>query len=143
MDIHIDIVVNPKQSLIKRLCEHMKMSYQAVNPRFFDDPHNILLVAYTEKDRPCGMLYAYALERMETIRPMMMIYAVEVIASYRKRGIGFMLMERLEEIARDMDCSKVFLITNDDNTAAKALYEKEGYGRPTMDDILYSKKLDK
>jgi len=48
---------------------------------------------------------------------------VDTCANQRRKGVGRALMERLLEIAREADCEEVWLGTESDNVAAKALYQ--------------------
>ena len=51
-----------------------------------------------------------------------------VAASFRRRGVGRALIERIERIARDGGATEVIILTGADNTAAQALYRGMGYG---------------
>ncbi len=48
---------------------------------------------------------------------------VDTCANQRRRGVGKALMQRLLKIARESDCEEVWLGTESDNVAAKALYQ--------------------
>ena len=49
-----------------------------------------------------------------------------VSKSYRRRGIGKLLMEHLLKVAVDTDCSRVEWTTDEDNTEAQRFYQKLG-----------------
>ena len=136
MVTHIDIVIRPDDQLIRTLSRRAGMRFEQVNHRFFDNEHNILLVAF-KGGEPLGFLYAYCLERMERKRPMMFLYAIDVFAGYKRQGIGTQLIEKLKEVAEDMGCTEIFVLTNDHNKAAKALYQKCGGVRENTDDVMF------
>lgn len=49
-----------------------------------------------------------------------------VSKSYRRHGIGKLLMEQLFKVAVDTDCSRVEWTTDDENTEAQRFYEQLG-----------------
>lgn len=52
---------------------------------------------------------------------------IAVDERYRRRGIATALFERLAVGAKERGASKMFLNVRDDNSAARALYEKIGF----------------
>jgi ribosomal protein S18 acetylase RimI-like enzyme len=55
------------------------------------------------------------------------IYSLGVVPTERKSGLGQQLVEMLEEIARKNGCTAVTLEVDSQNTAAIALYRKNGF----------------
>ncbi len=55
------------------------------------------------------------------------IYSLGVLPTERKSGLGRQLVEMLEEIARKNGCTAVTLEVDSHNTAAIALYRKNGF----------------
>lgn len=49
--------------------------------------------------------------------------------SFRGRGVGSFLMDRLEEMARQSGAKRVTLMVSDFNTGARAFYRRRGYRR--------------
>ena len=102
---------------------------------FLAEDRNHLHVAF-DGDRPVGMLLAYELDRRHGARKMLFIYEIGVDADYRRRGIGRELMRRAADLARERGISRGFLITDDGNEAALALYRGEGAIRERDDDVV-------
>ncbi len=70
-----------------------------------------------------------------------MVYHLAVEASFRKRGVGSLLMEELERRLRDKGCLRCYLLVTTDNENAIAYYERHGWGR--MDYLyVYGKDLE-
>ncbi|HLS95021.1 phosphinothricin acetyltransferase [Sphingobacterium allocomposti] len=63
---------------------------------------------------------------------------VVVDATYRGKGIGRKLIERLLELARDMQLTEVLLFTEDHRIAARTLYESLGF--KTKDSTIYIRR---
>ena len=58
----------------------------------------------------------------------MFLYELAVDEPFRRRGIGRALVERLAALAREAGCYGMWVITDDDNAAARATYEGSGWG---------------
>ncbi len=56
----------------------------------------------------------------------MFLYELAVDEPFRRRGIGRALVERLADLARTADCYGMWVVTDEDNTAARATYEGTG-----------------
>jgi len=59
--------------------------------------------------------------------PTVILHDLSVIPQARGRGIGRLLMNAVEEQARQRGCAKVMLEVRDDNTVARSLYDSSGY----------------
>ena len=86
-----------------------------------DDPYEVgSLEEYPEVVRP--------LVELEAMAPgSWYINAVAVSPDFRRRGIGTMLMNHAEELARDAGTAEISLIVADENRGAVDLYKKLGY----------------
>jgi ribosomal protein S18 acetylase RimI-like enzyme len=62
-------------------------------------------------------------------RPLVNIHDIFVDSSVRGRGIGAMLLERIEDKARTMNCCGITLEVREDNHVARSLYRKVGFDR--------------
>ena len=62
-------------------------------------------------------------------RPLLNIHDVFVDLSVRGRGIGAMMLERIEARARDLNCCRITLEVREDNRVARGLYRKVGFDR--------------
>jgi ribosomal protein S18 acetylase RimI-like enzyme len=92
--------------------------------RFLAEPGHHLLVAY-DADRPVGFVSG-----VETTHPdkgtEMFLYELAVDEPARRRGIGRALVEALAALARERGCYGMWVLTDDDNVAARATYSRAG-----------------
>jgi ribosomal protein S18 acetylase RimI-like enzyme len=92
--------------------------------RFLDGEGHHLLVAY-EGERPVGFVSG-----VETTHPdkgtEMFLYELAVDEHFRRRGIGRALVEELASVAHAAGCYGMWVVTEDDNVAARATYEGTG-----------------
>ena len=77
-----------------------------------------------------GWVYGYELPRLDRDENMWVLYEIDVAESHRRRGIGKSLLQRYCETAD----GPVWLVSNESNTAAMALYA-DGE-RPNDDDVM-------
>ena len=94
--------------------------------------HHLAIVAL-EGRTPVGWVYGYELPRVERDEAMVLLYEIDVAASHRRRGIGTELVRRF----RDLAGAPVWLLTNESNAAAMALYRGAGGVRPHDDDAMF------
>jgi ribosomal protein S18 acetylase RimI-like enzyme len=77
------------------------------------------------------------------------IKRMRVHPNFQRRGLGRLLLRRLEERAQALGCQTIRLDTTDEQTAARRLYERSGYretGRRQTDRFLfidYAKTLER
>ena len=90
---------------------------------FLDDTHICVYMAY-EDQQVCGYVLAYLLPRMDLGNDMMLIYHCFVKEEYRHRHIAQTLMDLTIKDAESLNIHYTFLITQDTNDAANALYTK-------------------
>lgn len=69
-----------------------------------------------------------------------MVYHLAVDDSYRKKGIGTMLMNELEKRMKQKGCIRSYLLVTHDNVDAIRFYETKGWEQ--MDLLIYGKDLD-
>ena len=58
--------------------------------------------------------------------PELWINEVGVAATYRERGIGTALLDALFDHSRALGCAEAWVLTEEDNTAARRLYARAG-----------------
>lgn len=88
--------------------------------RFVDDPGHALVFALWQ-----GAVVGFASGAVllhPDKRPTFFVNEVGVRPSMQRRGIATQMCTRLFEIARDLGCHGVWLATEADNVAARALY---------------------
>jgi ribosomal protein S18 acetylase RimI-like enzyme len=89
------------------------------------DPRTLLLVAF-DGESPVGFVLAHELPRRWKDRSKLFVYEVDVVESHRRRGIGTALLARLAELARERGVRIGFVLTEEDNVPANALYRSAG-----------------
>ncbi|MFF2348510.1 GNAT family N-acetyltransferase [Kitasatospora sp. NPDC058115] len=92
--------------------------------RFLADERHHLLVAYVD-DAPAAMVTG-----VETTRPDrgtgMFLHELGVDARFSGRGIGPALTSALADLARDLGCSGMWVVTEADNPVARSVYRSAG-----------------
>ncbi len=68
-----------------------------------------------------------------------MVYHLAVETSYRKKGLGALLMQQLEDRLRSKGCIRSYLLVTRDNLEAIRFYEDTGW--EMMDLFIYGKDL--
>lgn len=115
---------------------------RAINARFEDslvnaflgDPNSICLTAW-QKDEFAGWITGYRLQRFREVQ--VLLYEIDVVDSFRQRGVATKLIEKLEESARRLGASEIWVLTAEDNTPAMGLYAKTGFQRERMNDVFW------
>ena len=100
--------------------------------------HNIIVQIAYENDKVCGYTLSYRLPRMDNGNDMMEVYHCFVDPEYQRQHIATNLMNNMLDYARKERIHYFMLITQTDNDAANALYQKlGGYLHPTNKNIYY------
>jgi ribosomal protein S18 acetylase RimI-like enzyme len=89
------------------------------------DPRTLMLVAF-DGERAVGLVLAHELPRRHGDRSELFVYDVEMAETHRQRGIASALLARLAELARERGIRVGFVLTDEDNVAANALYRSAG-----------------
>jgi len=63
---------------------------------------------------------------------MLYLHNLEVVEQCRRQGVGRELLRSFMEAGAQLGASKMFLITGEDNRAARSLYESMGAGLATQ-----------
>ena len=92
--------------------------------RFLAEDGHHLLVAY-EEGRAVGFVSGVEVTHPDKGTEMF-LYELAVDEPFRRRGIGRALVERLAGVARQAGCYSMWVITDEDNEAARATYEGAG-----------------
>jgi GNAT superfamily N-acetyltransferase len=101
--------------------------------RFLGESGHHLLIAYDEA-RAVGFVSGVEVTHPDKGTEMF-LYELGVDEPFRRRGIGRALVERLSQLARDVGCYGMWVITDDINRAARAIYEGSG-GVPRTDQVM-------
>ena len=83
--------------------------------------------------QPAGFVWGHLLPRYDRA-PMLLLYSIDVAATHRQAGIGTALIEAM----RTCDPGGgMWVLTNEANRAAIALYAGAGATRPHADDVMF------
>ena len=97
--------------------------------RFLDSAGHVLFIAYDD-EVPVGFVSG-----VETTHPdkgtEMLLYELALAERSRRRGIATALVTALREFARDQGCDGMWVLTDDDSTAARATYQATDAKPPT------------
>jgi ribosomal protein S18 acetylase RimI-like enzyme len=102
---------------------------------FLADERHHLLIAYVD-DRPAGFVTGVELFHPDKPKPEMFLYELGVDEPFRGRGIATALLQRLVDLSQQRGCGTMFVLTDEDNAAARATYTKAG-GEPEPAGIMF------
>ncbi len=92
--------------------------------RFLDDERHHLLLGYVD-DQPAG--FVSAVEVFHPDKPSeLFLNEIGVIDGARRRGVARALIEELKRVGRERGCVGIWVLTDEDNTAAMSLYRSTG-----------------
>jgi ribosomal protein S18 acetylase RimI-like enzyme len=92
-----------------------------------EDPHTLLLVLSTQ-DTICGSaMMTLCLDAMFQNQPFAVIENVVVAPESRRSGAASALLEELERMAIERDCSKILLASGVERVPAHAFFRSRGY----------------
>ncbi|HKP16467.1 MAG TPA: GNAT family N-acetyltransferase [Gemmatimonadaceae bacterium] len=103
---------------------------------FLADPRHHLVVARSD-GIVVGMASAVDYVHPDKA-PQLWINEVGVSPAYRRRGIGRRLVERLVELATELGCTEVWVLTDTGNAAANRLYAAAGAEVPPAASLMYT-----
>jgi len=91
---------------------------------FLRDPRHHICVA---RDRGVVVGFVSAVHYIHPDKPTQLwINEVGVAATHHKRGIAKALLERMFALGKELKCSEAWVLTDEDNAAARALYRSAG-----------------
>lgn len=117
---------------------HVREALGLTHEFLLNRPGNQVVIAETAAGERVGLLWLGVNRNLVTGEEEAWIYNVSVAAEHQGRGIGRLLMEHAEELARDAGFDTLGLMVSSHNDRARALYEKLSF-RAT--NILMRKKL--
>jgi ribosomal protein S18 acetylase RimI-like enzyme len=101
---------------------------EAVDPRFWAeflaDPRHHLVVALDD-DVVVGMASAVHYVHPDK-PPQLWINEVGVAPSHQRRGLARTMLDSLLVVGRDLGCTEAWVLTDEDNAAARAAYRSAG-----------------
>jgi ribosomal protein S18 acetylase RimI-like enzyme len=101
------------------------------------DVRTLMLVAF-DNEQPVGFVLAHELPRRHGDRSELFVYEIDVAETHQRRGIGKALLARLAELARERRIRVGFVLTDEDNFPANALYRSAGATMRTVVECEFS-----
>lgn len=89
------------------------------------DERTLFLVAF-DGERPMGFVLAHELPRRHGDPSNLLVYEVDVAERYRRGGVGKALLDELATVARRRGIREGWVLTDEDNHPATALYRSAG-----------------
>jgi ribosomal protein S18 acetylase RimI-like enzyme len=108
---------------------------------FLLDNARYLLLAL-ERGHVVGSLNGYALRHPDRREPAFLLYEIDVREECRNRGIGKALVNWFIAEARSAGAFEVWVVTNQSNGPAMAMYRHCGLRRPNSDDVMLDMTFD-
>ena len=87
---------------------------------------SLVLLALVD-DAPVGIATCFFGLSTFRARPLLNIHDLAVLPQYRGQGVGTALLNAVEDHARRKGCCKLTLEVLDDNTPARAVYQRFGF----------------
>ncbi|MGH2784052.1 MAG: GNAT family N-acetyltransferase [Actinomycetota bacterium] len=108
-------------------------------------PTTVILLAFAG-DEPAGIATCFLGFSTFSGRPLLNIHDFAVAPAFRGQGVGRVLMEAVEDKARELGATKLTLEVGEKNTPARAVYERAGFSQPDDTEagalIFYTRMLD-
>ena len=92
-----------------------------------EDPNTLLLVAYADGSILATASVTFCIDAMYQEQPFGLIENVIVTAAARLKGVGRTLMEAINAVALERDCSKLMLLSHAQRLAAHDFFSKCGF----------------
>ena len=96
-------------------------------PGLQQHPTSLVFLAFDDAI-PVGVAVCFVGFSTFAARPLINIHDLAVMPDSRGRGIGRLLLERVEAKGRELGCCKLTLEVREDNHRAQRLYQRFGFG---------------
>jgi ribosomal protein S18 acetylase RimI-like enzyme len=107
---------------------------------FLRDPSSFVLGVFID-DAPIGLAWGLQM-RSPSGRLTTYVHELDVHGSWRRQGVGSVLITEAMALARRLGSTKFWLSTGGHNETAQALYESLGGDRKPLGDVNYWWNLD-
>ena len=89
-------------------------------------PFAFSILAYVE-GKPAGLINCFTVFSTFKCQPVINIHDLAVLKEFRKQGISQLMLEKVEDIARNKNACKITLEVLENNLPARNAYEKFGF----------------
>ena len=103
--------------------------------RFLADPDNLLVVG-RHQGVIVGFLTAYRLQRFDARGAEVLLYEIGVDEAHRRHGVARAMIELMLAWAAEGGATESWVLTEDDNVAALALYAATGAERDDLGTVM-------
>jgi aminoglycoside 6'-N-acetyltransferase I len=88
------------------------------------DPTYLMVVVLDDAGKILGRVYGNVLHRHTGSD--LLLYEVDTLPDHRRKGVALAMLESLKRLVRERDYGEMWVLTEGDNIAARALYGKAG-----------------
>ena len=134
--IHIHLAMDALQKIHNR-----KEASVSTMRAFLQRPENVLLLA-CQGDQVIGSLNGYSLGHPDRQSPQFLLYEIDVLPPFQKKGVGQALVNAFVDVARHSQAFEVWVLTNTSNEAAMKMYLKCGFNQKNKDDVMLNIMLE-
>lgn len=113
---------------------------QEATARLLGDSRTHFLVA-EDNGEVLGFLMAHELLRRHGTERMAVLYEIGVRADCRRQGIGRLLLRHFADLCKARAIRSAFVLTEDSNPEAMALYAGCGWLRERRDDVVFTTRF--
>ncbi len=110
--------------------------------QFLDSPMDHVVLAEIDGEL-AGIAMAHELRRLDRMRGELFLYSIDTVERFQRRGVARAMIEELRRIGRDLGLPEMFVLTNESNSAAMALYANTGGKREGDDVVMFDYLLRK
>lgn len=107
-------------------------------------PHAFSIIAYID-DKAAGLVNCFEAFSTFACQPLINIHDVVVLSQYRGLNISQLMLDKVEDIAKQKGCCKITLEVLSNNEVAKSAYQKFGFSgyelNPTAGTALFWQKM--
>lgn len=100
---------------------------QALVPGLRDNPSTCVFLAF-DAAHAIGIVVCFTGYSTFAAKPLLNIHDIAVTPAYRGKGVGWQLLNAVENKAQTLGCCKLTLEVRQDNHPARVLYEDFGFG---------------
>lgn len=104
---------------------------------FLRNDDNALFVAFVDS-RAVGFATAHRLQRMDRRKAEVLLYEIGVHEDFRKRGIAKAIVQSVNAWAATKGADETWVLTEAENTAARALYASAGEAQLQKDIFMFT-----